>query len=210
MRENSQLMCGCGHVNFRSPVSSTAATVWQSVFHIEGVWTSLSSIAATASQLPSVPHTWGVEGKCSTGFGFNGAYMCSLNQQVSSFILNPLLYLLTCSHFHLPEFQKSVLWRPFHWVKLSLYKFITVLHWLYSTEYLTCQVNFTKLECNECWDQIENAYLGYVPTDLKKKGWNVIYLMVRGKRWLKCLICCSIQTLIEGFKVSELWSVRTF
>lgn len=110
MRENSQLMCDCRHVHFRSPVPSTAATVWQSVFHIEGVWISLSSIAVTASQLPSVPHTWGVEGKCSTGFGFNGAYMCSLNQQVSGFILNPFLYLLTCSH--VSQVTLSPTWVP--------------------------------------------------------------------------------------------------
>lgn len=68
------------------PLSPLQLLQYGSVFHIEGVWISLSSIAVTASQLPSVPHTWGVEGKCSTGFGFNGAYMCSLN------------HLLTCSH----------------------------------------------------------------------------------------------------------------
>lgn len=69
-----------------------------SVFHKGGVWIRPSSIAVTTSELPSVTHTWGVEGKCSTGFGLNGAYMCSLDQQVSGFTINP--FFNTFIHAH--------------------------------------------------------------------------------------------------------------
>lgn len=188
-----------------------------SVFHKGGVWIRPSSIVVTNSELPSVTHTWGVEGKCSTGFGLNGAYMCSLNQQVSGFTINPFfIYLYTCSqvHFYLPEFQKCVIWRPFHWVKVSLYKFITVLHLLYSTEYLTCQVNFSVDNVMTVGSKLKMLILVMYPLIWKKKKKkrlrNVIHLMVRRKWWLKCLICCSIQTLIGRFKVTELRPAEIF
>lgn len=84
------------------------------------------------------------EGEYSTRSGFKTRYMCLLIQQVTDFIRNHLnmcavsvgaaeLLLKVCRHVQ----------------KVTLNKFIAELHALYSTDYLTCQVNFHDRESGQ-------------------------------------------------------------
>lgn len=59
--------------------------------------------------------------------------------------------------------------------KSYIKEFIAALHSLYSTECLTCQVNFHDRDCGqykECREQIEKSYLSYLKERAQRNSCN--------------------------------------